>query len=141
MQLGQSYGDYLDLNSHAGEEAMFSALCDRLSGIWVDAFFRQLTTAALLPGNPLAALNPEIDQSIRAQMDEVRTIGHASMTELLQELTDEASGPADFPRFFQAWVTACDKAYAQLVRSPLFSRLLAQITNACIELASAGQRS
>ena len=138
VQLGRCYAEYLDLTARSGDAAGYSGLCDRLAGIWEDAFLCQLANASTLPGNPLTALNPELDESIRAHMDAVRATGLAGMTTLLEELKAPEDGPVDFPTFFQNWLAACDAAYAELVRSPAFAQIIGLVTNACIDLVSAG---
>ena len=133
VQVGECYLAYLKWFSSPQDEVLYGELQHRMVATWDDAFFRQMATASILPGNPWSALSPGFERSILEFADEVKLAGARGMDRLLSELLDGRDEPLDLHSFFQAWATACDSVYGQLVRSPAFSKLLGQVTNACID--------
>ncbi len=139
VQVGECYRELLENWGRMNQAAESAGLQDQLTAIWQEAFERQLA----LGGAVLQHLGVDeagnINASIRAVQNQASHAGMEAMQHLVHSLGAGQENPPDFAAFFHSWAVACDKAYADLVRTEDFAKIFALGVNACIERGSPGR--
>ena len=141
VQVGECYRGMLEHWDLIRQTAESAKLQEQLTAVWQEAFERQMALGTALIQSADEAGMTQLAGNLQAIQAQARQVGQEVMHDLIRALGQGQEDAPDFDAFFHAWASACDRAYAELMRTEVFALILAQIINSGIGPGGADQDS
>ncbi len=138
VSLGECYTRLVELQGRPAVWSEHTELQTRLTDLWQQIFGQHLAVAGTIGGVPPLAALSGLDAEIQAWQAQAFSRVGASMQSLVEMFLSDPQRPPDFPSFFQAWITACDRDWQHLVHTETFSQIIGRVVNDGLLPATAG---